>query len=237
MKPAFDPKTRSVRRFKNSPEGEEELIQLFFGDATGHFVDVGANDPFKNSQSWHLGERGWNGLLIEPMPDCVIALLKKRKAAVAAVACSSPANHGKRLHLQLAGSHSTLEPRTIALGGAITNSVAVECRTLDSVLTEYKTPKNFDFLSIDVEGHELELFKGFDINKWKPRLVILEDHVTHHKKHRWMSENNYQLILRTGLNSWYVPREEGWSLGFSAQIEKFRKYWLGLLPRRLRFAL
>ena len=34
--------------------------------------------------------------------------------------------------------------------------------------------KNIDFLTIDVEGHEIDVLKGFDIKKYSPNLVVIE---------------------------------------------------------------
>src|SRR5690349_18419094 len=49
---------------------ENELKAAFFGhSARGFFVDVGANHPQLASQTWHLEQLGWDGILIEPQPD------------------------------------------------------------------------------------------------------------------------------------------------------------------------
>ena len=32
----------------------------------------------------------------------------------------------------------------------------------------------FNLLSIDVEGHELQVLKGFDFNKYKPDVIVVE---------------------------------------------------------------
>ena len=42
-------------------------------------------------------------------------------------------------------------------------------------------------MSVDVEGHELEVLRGFDFARWKPRLILLEDHVSSLDKHRFMT--------------------------------------------------
>lgn len=48
-------------------------------------------------------------------------------------------------------------------------------RTLDSILEEYKAPRRFDLLSIDVENSEDHVLKGFSLDHWLPRVVIIED--------------------------------------------------------------
>jgi hypothetical protein len=112
--------------------------------------------------------------------------------------------------------------------------IYIETRTLDSILEENNIEINFDLLSIDVEGHEIELFKGFDIQRWKPKLVVLEDHVTSQDKHKFMTANGYDFLLRTGLNSWYVRNTNDYAISLKSKFEFIRKYYLGILFRKLR---
>jgi len=228
---------RHVHRFRNEPSVEQQLVQAFFGDPPGFYVDVGANDPVLDSQSWHLEQRGWTGLLVEPDPDCCRRLREQRTGTVVEKACSSPANAGQQLLLRRAGPHSTVEEQPIARGTPVpAETVAVACDTLDHILQEHGVRPGFDLLSVDIEGHELVALSGFDFARWQPRLVLLEDHVTHLAKHRLMSAAGYQLVLRTGLNAWYVPRAQAFTHSMGARFEQLRKYYLGLPLRRLRYS-
>lgn len=227
---------RHISQFSNEPGVEQQLVQAFFQGKTGFYVDVGANDPVLDSQSYHLEAMGWMGLLVEPDPDCCDLLRKSRKGVVVEMACSSPENAGKQLQLNRAGPHSTLEDRPIALGAVVRSTVSVRCDTLDAILRAQAAPVGFDLLSIDIEGHELVALSGFSFSYWKSRLVLIEDHVTHLKKHALMQGNGYQLILRTGLNSWYVPAEPPYTFSFAARLEYLRKYYLGLPLRKLRYS-
>ena len=109
-------KTRYIHQFSNQPAVEQQLVQAFFADHTGFYVDVGANDPVLDSQSEHLEALGWTGLLIEPDPDYCDLLRKDRRGAVVQLAWSSPENAGEQLMLIRVGPHSTLESKPIALG-------------------------------------------------------------------------------------------------------------------------
>jgi FkbM family methyltransferase len=227
---------RHVYRFSNQPAAEQQMVRDFFGGIPGFFVDVGANDPVLDSQSQHLEARGWTGLLVEPDPDCCELLRRNRSGTVIEMACSSPENAGKQLQLNRAGPHSTLEDQPIALGAVVRSTVLVCCETLDAMLREHGAPVGFDLLSIDIEGHELTALSGFDFDHWQPRLVLIEDHVTHHLKHALMRSNGYQLLLRTGLNSWYVPAKASYTFSWAARFEYLRKYYLGLPTRKLRYS-
>jgi FkbM family methyltransferase len=227
--------TKCVLKNKIPPSLEQECVQNFFENKRdGVFVDVGANDPFIDSQSFHLEQLGWRGLLIEPLPDMCELLRKHRKSKVIPFACSSKENHKKVLPLISFGVCSTLEEKLIHSNKLKKEIIHIETRTLDSILEENNIQPNFDLLSIDVEGHEVELFKGFSIRKWSPKLILLEDHVLNRRKHNFMTENGYQLLLRSGLNSWYIPDSNNWDTSLIAQLEFIRKYYIGILFRKFK---
>lgn len=234
--PPIDLHNKIILNFKNSGENELAMVRAFFDNKkTGFYIDVGANDPVIGSQTYHLEQLGWQGLLIEPLPYLANALREIRNAAVAQFACSAPENYNKKMQFLIAGVYSTLNKAPIAIGANSKVYLEVTCKTLDSILEENNIEPKFDFISIDIEGHEMEMFKGFTLEKWQPKLVLLEDHVTNHKKHQHMKKNGYRLLMRTAMNSWYVPKTLGYKLSFMAHLQYFRKYYLGLLPRKLRY--
>lgn len=217
------------------PEQEAGLVREFFGGrGDGYFVEVGANDPQIESQSWHLERAGWSGILIEPQPDLAERLTRERTARVFPVACSSPDRAGTKMHLHVAGAFSSFTPDLMVTGVQAERGIDVPVRTLDDILAEARAPQPIDLLSVDVEGHELDVLQGFDFSRWRPRLILLEDHVTSTAKHHFLRGNGYALMRRTGLNGWYVPREDAPALGLRGRFELMRKYYLALPFRKLR---
>jgi FkbM family methyltransferase len=220
------------------PEGrEQELVRTFFGHVrSGFFVEVGANRPREQSQTWHLEQLGWAGVLIEPQPDLAAELARQRAAKVFAVACSSPENGGRRMAFHVAGTHSSLDRDRMAPGAQLQRVIEVPVQALDDILDEAKAPRGFEFLSIDVEGHELEVLSGFDFARWRPRLILLEDHVANLHKHRFLTNAGYRLIRRFEYNGWYVPRDANVEVGALDRWEIIRKYYLALPFRIARNA-
>ena len=51
---------------RDALDHETLLVRAFFGDIKGYFVEVGANEPRKRSQTWVLEQSGWTGVLVEP---------------------------------------------------------------------------------------------------------------------------------------------------------------------------
>lgn len=192
-------------------------------------MDVGANDPFEQNLTWFLEQQGWTGILIEPNPALYQRLLEKRPRCRAyQVACGSPEQVGvANLHLAVGHAQSSIRPDfDTALTGEV---IRVQLRTLDSILREAGIEK-IDFLSIDVEGLELDVLRGLDLGKFSPQLILVEDHMYSYEKHRYLRSKGYRLIRRTGYNNWYVPHEATATL-FSVNtpteiLSLVRKVWL-----------
>ena len=220
---------------------ENELKEAFFGGATrGFFVDIGANDPQRASQSWHLEQLGWDGILIEPQPDLADELRRRRRARVYAVACSSPANAGKSLPLHVAGSphmtgiHASFDPNFAVPDMRRVGVIEVPVKTLDEILVDAKAPAPLDFVSIDVETHEIEVLEGFALAKWKPRLMLIEDLALDLRLHRYVTGRGYKWVRRTGLNGWYVPADDPTPVSLFGRLQFLRKHYLATPFRRLR---
>ena len=200
-------------------EQEQALVREFFaGKASGTFVEVGANHPIEGSQTWHLEEAGWTGVLVEPQPDLAATLAASRKARVLAVACSSPTNAGRSLPLHVDGPRSALDRDRMTAGAEAASIISVPTRTLDSVL------------------EEAEVLQGFDIGRWRPLLILIEDHVHSLRTHRMLTRHGYRLIRRLGLNGWYVPAGNRMAVTLADRWEILRKYYLALPFRKLRHA-
>ena len=138
----------------------------------GFFVEVGANEPRHGSQTWQFEQAGWNGVLVEPQPELAERLRAARRARIVAAACSSPANAGGKMTLFLSGPHSSLKRDLVVTGVVPHGTIEVPARTLDDILVEAGAPTPIDFVSIDVEGHEVDVLSGFDLARWRPRLIL-----------------------------------------------------------------
>ena len=216
---------------------EAELISSFFGQReTGFFVEVGANGPRFLSQTWHLEEKGWRGILIEPNPACALQLRQERRnATVFQVACSAPEKTGEALfHFSSSSGLSGLEKHVDDPDIRYDRSEKVKVMTLDAILDSAEHPP-VDFVSIDVEGTELDVLKGFDLARHRPPLLLVEDKVNNLRKHTHLTRHGYKLVRRTSLNNWYIPRNQSYhATPWPERIELIRKMYLATPLRRLK---
>ena len=219
---------------------ESELVWQFFErKRAGVFVEVGANHPVNGSQTWFLEQQGWSGVLVEPQAALAAELRPARPAAkVFQAACSAPGHAGEaNLILAEADGVATLSPQRDSHGATYVGVERVRLATLDEILVEAGIDR-IDFLSLDVEGHELEVMRGLNFKKYRPALVVIEDGVRDLQKHRFLIAKGYRLVKRTTLNNWYIPRERPFHLTSPRErLELIRKMYLALPFRKIRLWL
>jgi FkbM family methyltransferase len=221
-------------------EAETSLVRRFFDNAgEGVFVDVGANDPRRLSQTWHLEQRGWTGLAIEPIAELCDRLRAERPGTtVVRAACGDPDSTGERdFYVGNDFDKSTLARDLLDFETAVQRVDRVQVRTLDDVLDD-SLPGSVDFVSIDVEGLQYEVICGFDLRRHRPRLLFVEDHLTDLRTHRLIERQGYRLVKRTTYNNWYVPQEAPFALTTPGErFALWQKVYLRTPFRKLRYAI
>ena len=221
----------------NQRPTEGELAWEFFGRRPeGFFVEVGANDPRNGSQTWFLEEHGWRGILIEPL-SCFQAALKssRSRSQVFQVACGAPGHPpAADLFVGENSEHSSLQRNAVDADTRYLQRETVRILTLDAVLAEAGDPA-VDFVSIDVEGMQLEVLKGFDLQRHRPALLFVEDHLLNWQTHLYLSRHGYRLVKRTHLNNWYVPAGAPFVMTSAVErLKLWRKVWPGTPLRMLK---
>jgi len=179
--------------------GEDKRLAAEFPENyMGVAIEVGASDGVYNSNTKHFEDKGWETLCIEPNPLYEVELGKNRKDYVIG-ACGSERLHSQDFTIYvmepkygLYGAVSSLKPdpeqlaiHEIAIKD--THMVKVEVYTLDELLAERDYPV-IDIVSIDAEGCDMDVLKGFDTERWKPRFIIIEN---------WRSTPAFLMHLRS----------------------------------------
>lgn len=221
--------------FGNEPDikvreelAEQWLVREYLKDThSGFFVEVGANNPFELSQTWHLAKQGWKGILIEPIPALCQTLREKRpESSVIEAACGSPnAEPRARFTVAKDSGKSTLSTEFLDKRSSVSEQITVAVKTLDSILEEEQV-QQIDFVSIDVEGTQFDVLRGFDIQRWNPNLLLVEDHLLDTTSHSYILNQGYRLVKRTLFNNWYIPK--------NAEEPKCGKEELRILRGKLR---
>jgi len=159
----------------------------------GFYVELGANDGVTGSNTLFLELfRGWRGLLIEPVSESFRLLSRNRSSKrnhLVRAACVSFGYASNWVEIAVANLMSTplgldsdiSDPIAHATAGLTYSKHLTELRiekvpaaTLTEILREHRGPRVIDFLSLDVEGAELEVLKGVDFLDFEIRLILVE---------------------------------------------------------------
>lgn len=217
--------------------GEDAMVWDYFDrKSAGFFVEVGANHPTRLSQTWFLEQRGWKGILVEPLPGRCRELREHRpNSAVVEAAAGAPEQSGQAtLNVAAGDAWSHLgESKEVA----VVERIQVAVRTLESILEESGAPA-VDFLSIDTEGVELEVLRGLNLEKHRPALMIIEDHMESLDVFFYLRRHGYQLIQRTHPNNWWAPAgAKTMPMSLRARLSYWNLLWFKKPRRRMRWLL
>lgn len=233
--------------------GEDRLLARMFPGAAGRCLEVGANDGINDSNTYHFELAGWQCVLVEPNPWLCEEIRKKRKARLFECAASDAsgravlnvARGAERSHGVSSLSAVEASAERIAAFGFVSEPVNVGLRTLDSMLEESMVGPGFEFMSIDVEGHELAALRGFTLSRWQPKVVIVESNggALSPEIAAILDDGGYRRFFRTGVNIWYrrgdfqPPASPGywvqaWQLRLRAAMQDFLATRVGAAVRR-----
>jgi len=202
----------------------DDVLQRYLGYKTdGVFVEVGAFDCYQWSNTWGLAILGWKGLYFEPQLGMYFDCLKRLKDYPNTEAVHMAlSNWVGETDLFLGGSISTIskEQKDIYLRGswssvtglADNKTERVSVSTLASQLAARRWPASYDLLVVDVEGSEMAVLEGNDIDKYRPTLAIVETHadseeeeLSYKARHvdEYFRRNSYVLVQQDTINSIY----------------------------------
>jgi FkbM family methyltransferase len=84
--------------------------------------------------------------------------------------------------------------------------IRVSVRRLDTILEQAAPPVDtVDVVSIDVEGYELDVMRGFSPHRYRVRVIILENLFHKDEYTEYMRSIDYKLWKKLGYNYFYIP--------------------------------
>ena len=151
----------------------------FFSDQkAGFFCDVGSNHPLKINNTRYFEEQGLDGYAFEPLPHMKALWKQHRKAKFFPYAASDTEGE---VTFSIVNSVTGWEDMLSYVKETatteydyITEEITVKTRLLSDVFEE-ESITNIDYMSIDVEGHELQVIKGIDFNKVRINVLTIEN--------------------------------------------------------------
>lgn len=168
----------------------DRKLEKYLPYRNGFFIEAGANDGFRQSNTYYFERiKGWKGILVEGIPElyqkCVVKRPNSKVFNYALVAedCTEPfvtMNYANLMSI-VEGALKSKSAEEKHLKAAIkvqtdldaSYEIQVPTRTLTSILDECQVAE-IDLFSLDVEGFELNVLKGLDFNKYRPKYILIE---------------------------------------------------------------
>ena len=156
-------------------------------------------------------EKGWMTLCIEPNPDLFKQMSKIRKLTEN-YAISDKEGELYFTVFDIPGSNYSavssliVDDRLLKQHENLIKSkteIKVRVSTLDKVLSLHPQIEVIDFISIDTEGTELDVLRGFDIEKWKPKLMVIENNFNDPEIEDYLNVFGYVKTRRNVVNDFY----------------------------------
>jgi len=180
---------------------QTHILNFLLGNVLGGkgtFVDVGALDGIRHSNTAELENAGWTGICIEAHPDYA-QLLKQNRPKSHCIHCAvgDSDKDSVTFYSNASGSLSSLvdyrerfdnsenyeghyfgnvDKPTRGENGdqALSGPVKVPMRTLDTIISKFYTGRPIDFVKIDIEGSERLALPAFNPNTWGVRVISVE---------------------------------------------------------------
>jgi FkbM family methyltransferase len=163
-----------------SLEGEDMVLRRIFDEQlTGFYIDVGAHHPKRFSNTYYFYCKGWKGINIDCTPGSMFRFKYRRRKDINLEYAISDRFERLKLYKYDEPAMNTFVPEQVS--GCLNEKKLLKVVDINSVTLEYVLdkylPKNtqIDFLSIDVEGMDLKVLHSNNWNKYRPKVVLVED--------------------------------------------------------------
>jgi FkbM family methyltransferase len=198
--------------------GEDMLLfDAFEGRTDGFIIEVGAFDGYRFSVSYALECLGWDSLLIEAIPERAEAARSRRKHARVVHAALGPVGSTGETQFTVVDDHwdgmlsyhttSDRHKAAIERNRQQSRTVSVPYTTMNELLADHDGP--IQVAVIDVEGGEIDLLRGFDLGRFKPEMMLIEDNTRSDESEvaKYMKAFPYRMIGWLAVNRIYVRED------------------------------
>jgi FkbM family methyltransferase len=209
------------RRLSYSQEGEDlilaALFDLEFSKMAGFYVDVGAHHPKRFSNTFLFYMNGWSGINIDAAPGSMLAFQRERPRDVNIEAAVGEADEALTFYEFNNPAVSSFCRDRLPMGyfgWTIVRERQLTTTTLAHLLEQHLPPgKPIDFMTVDVEGFDLQVLRSNDWVKFRPAVVLVEDDEVMRSNRfgessisNYMLQQGYNFCCKTLLTTFFVDQ-------------------------------
>lgn len=212
--PSFLLRKFKTKKISFSQTGLDLLLSnIFKGLQKGFYIDIGCNHPVYNNNTFLFYKRGWRGLNIDLDKSSIDLFNIYRKGDLNIHAALSSSNNTQKVYeFHKKSPLNTLVKKVANYQKAeVKNIYEINTITLNEIINDKGLQNNkINFLTIDVEGHEVEVLKGLNIDIYRPDVIVVEyldlnlekleiknlniNNVLNSEIYQYMVSKNYSLI-------------------------------------------
>ncbi|MEQ9107789.1 MAG: FkbM family methyltransferase [Limnobacter sp.] len=192
-----------------SQEGEDQVLRrIFEKQANGFYVDVGAHHPKRFSNTYLFYRKGWCGINIDAMPGSMKAFNNMRprdtNIEVGVAETEGTLDYHVFNEPALNGFSTELSTQRDAAYSAyhVQEVIKVKVLPLHQLFAQHVKDRSIDFMSVDVEGLDLQVLKSNDWDKYRPEYVLAEvlgssiANLHQHPIAQLMVQNGYEIYAK-----------------------------------------
>lgn len=182
------------------------LLRQIGKQGTGFFVDIGAFDPFVGSNTYYFYRLGWRGINIDARPGSMERFKEARPRDInLETGIGAQAGQLSYYMLETEPGMNTFSLETLRacrMEDKITSTIEVPVVRFEEI-QKHHIPANthIDFVSIDTEGHEMEVLSGFNFDMHRPSIFAIEltgvtslHDVNNNPVHMFMVDKGYEAV-------------------------------------------
>lgn len=199
----------------------DAVIRGYFPDYDykGVFIDIGAFEPIRISNSYHFEKNGWDVRCFEANTNLIPELEKHRKHVYnialydeykPEISFNVVESSGWTAGFSAIDLDDNLfEIFKYSKNDANIKTITVEQRTLNSYLENelLDIANKIDIVQLDIEGGELKCLQGFDLAKYKPKLLVVENVANNMVLTDYIISKGYKLDKKIKYNEFYLRVE------------------------------
>lgn len=203
-------------RISYAQNGEDVRLWRALDDvAHGCYVEVGGWEPETDSISKSFYDRGWSGLIVEPVDEYVqqYASARPRDRVLQCLAGEQAGEQEFTIFPETGLSTTIRQHAERHLGEGLSSRTEVlPVQRLDDLLSELPPDAPIHFMTIDVEGAEESVIKGLSLERYRPWILVIESTEPRStvRSNAWeplILQASYQAAVFDGLNTFYVADE------------------------------
>lgn len=186
-------------------EGEDILIdEIFFCKKNGFYVDIGAHHPVRFSNTKLFYDNGWSGINIDLINHDKFNKYRPRDKNIECLVGNED-DKEYDFYIFKEGALNTSCPEIAQKyqekGHKLIEKKKIKFKSLKNILDESNATK-IDFMSIDVEGAEMEVLNSNDWEKYRPTVILAEIHknieeIQDDEVYKFLKDKGYKLTCKT----------------------------------------